>query len=342
MVSSEQGAECRNDSLVRRTLNLSLVGSAIAASLLVFPSTLLWIVAAWLVVGTWSALRGVSRCWPFAACAAVFVIKRPDWSPALVLLGVAMLAVAILLYWLDRELTGVSKKRATTWLLVAVWITWLAAVWQSYEGCHLRKSPLLHRHRPIVCVGDSLTTGLSAKEAYPEYLQQLVSVPVVNFGRPGVTAREMVQHLPEILDQRPQLVIIELGGHDFLRGSGREATRASLVQIIEACQQAGTEVVLVEIPRGFITDPFSGLERELAREYDLELISDSAIRLLVVRSPAIPVVGDLAKPHWSDDGLHPNVAGARMLADVVYRVLCGIYGSEVSSERPRMLPPDSQ
>jgi lysophospholipase L1-like esterase len=289
-------------------------------------------VAAWLVVGTWSALRGVNRWLPFAVCVTVLVVKRPDWSPALVLLGAAMLAVAILLYWLDRKLTGVSKKRATTWLLVAVWITWLAAVWQSYEGCHLRKSPLLHRLRPIVCVGDSLTTGLSPKEAYPEYLQQLVSVPVVNFGRPGVTAREMVQRLPEILDQRPQLVIIELGGHDFLRGYGRAATRASLVQIIEACQQAGAEVVLVEIPRGFITDPFSGLERELARKYELELIPDSAIRMLVVRSPAIPVVGDLAKPHLSDDGLHPNEAGAQMLAGVVCRTLTRMYGEQLSSD----------
>jgi acyl-CoA thioesterase I len=306
---------------------------AIAASLLVFPSALLWMVAAWLVVGTWSALRGTNRWLPFAACAVVLVIKRPDWSSALLLLGIVMLAVAILFYRYDRKLTGVSKNRATTWVLVAVWIAWLAAVWQSYEGCHIRKSPLLHRLRPIVCVGDSLTTGLSAKEAYPEYLQQLVSVPVVNFGRPGVTAREMVEHLPEILAEQPQLVIIELGGHDFLRGYGRAATRASLVQIIEACQQAEAEVVLVEIPRGFITDPFSGLERELAREYDLRLIPDSAIRMLVVRSPAIPFVGELAKPHWSDDGLHPNAAGAQMLADAVYRALHRMYGTQVSRGR---------
>jgi lysophospholipase L1-like esterase len=289
-------------------------------------------VAAWLVVGTWSALRGTNRWLPFAACAVVLVIKRPDWSPALLLLGMVMLAVAIFLFWLERRLPGGSTKRAKTVALVAVWIAWLAAVWQSYEGYHVRRSPLLHRLRPIVCLGDSLTTGLSAKEAYPEHLQLLVSVPVVNFGRPGVTARDMVEHLPEILDRQPQLVIIELGGHDFLRGYGRAATRASLVKIIEACQQAGVEVVLVEIPRGFITDPFSGLERELAREYDLELIPDSAIRLLVVRSPAIPVVGELAKPHLSDDGLHPNAAGAQMLAGVVYRALEQVYGEQLSSD----------
>lgn len=315
---------------------------AIATSLLVFPSALLWIMAAWLVVGTWSALRGVSRCWPFAACAAVLVIKRPDWSPALVLLIVVLLAAAILFYWLNRRPAEEFKLRRTTWALIALWIAWLTAVWQSYEACHNRKTPQLYRTRSIVCVGDSLTTGLSAKEAYPEYLQELVSVPVVNFGRPGVTVREMVQHLPEILEHQPQLVVVELGGHDFLRGYGREATRASLAQIIEACQQAGAEVVLVEIPRGFITDPFSGLERELTREYDLTLIPDSAIRMFVVRSPAMPVVSDLAKPHLSDDGLHPNAAGAQMLADVVYRALYGIYGSEVSAERPRMLPPNSQ
>lgn len=184
--------------------------------------------------------------------------------------------------------------------------------------------------------------GLSANEAYPEYLRELVSVPVVNLGRAGMTARDMTKHLPEILEQRPQIVVMELGGHDFLRGYGSEATRASLVQMIEACQDGGAFVMLVEIPRGFITDPFSGLERELAREYDLELIPDSAIRMLVVRSPAIPFVGDLARPHLSDDGLHPNVAGAQMLADVVFRALRGMCGPAVSAELPETRPADSR
>jgi len=316
---------------------------AIAASLLVFPNALLWMVACWLGVASRQMMRAGSG-WPsLVACVAVVLVKRPDWSPAMVMLSVTLVTAAILFYWFGRRPAREnSNPKIVRGAIAVVWIIWLAAIWESFESCHARRRPLLDPTQPIICVGDSLTTGLSANEAYPDYLRELVRVPVVNLGRAGVTARDMTKHLPEILEQLPQFVIIELGGHDFLRGYGREATRASLVQIIEACQQAGADVVLVEIPRGFITDPFSGLERELAREYDLELIADSAIRMLVVRSPAIPMVGEVSRPHWSDDGLHPNVAGARMLARVVYRTLRGVYGRPISAVRPGTLPADNR
>jgi len=161
-------------------------------------------------------------------------------------------------------------------------------------------------------------------------------VPVVNFGRAGITARDALKQLPAILATHPQVVVVELGGHDYLRGYGRAAARASLVEFIEACRQAGAAVVLVEVPRGFITDSFSGLERELARTYDLDLVSDTAIRMLVLRSSTFPIFGNMAGPRFSDDGLHPNVAGARFLAETVCRALVRMYGSDIvrDSKRP--------
>jgi lysophospholipase L1-like esterase len=343
MVSPEQGADCQSDSLARRVLYLTLVGLAIAASLLVFPNALLWMVAAWIAVGSWNNLRGTSSWLPFAVCVAALLIKRPDWSLAMVALSMALVGAASLSFWNSQSpAREFSRRWMSRGAIGVVWTAWIVAIWESRESTHGRQPAALDQLRPIVCVGDSLTTGLSASEAFPEYLRGLVSVPVVNWGRAGVTARDITQHLPEILEQRPQIVVLELGGHDFLRGYGRAATRASLVQIIEACQQAGARVMLVEIPRGFITDPFSGLERELAREYDLELIPDTAIRMLVVRSPAIPVVGDWAKPHLSDDGLHPNEAGAKMLAEIVHRALQYLYGPPVSAEPPETRPADSR
>ena len=111
--------------------------------------------------------------------------------------------------------------------------------------------------------------------------------------------------------------------------------------IIEACHDAGASVVLVEIPRGFITDPFAGLERELAREYDLELIPDSMIRMLVVRSPAIPMVGDVAKPHLSGDGLHPNPTGARYLADRIVSALRRLFVPAITFSAPKTPRPNN-
>jgi lysophospholipase L1-like esterase len=290
---------------------------AIAVSLLVFPNALLWMIAFWLIVASVAVGRNRAAWLPLAVGVAVLLIKRPDWSPVLIVLAVSMIAAA-LLFW-KRTTGGVTDGRRNL-ALVAVgllWTFWLAAAWESSAGTRFGYVIHLDPRRPIVCLGDSLTTGTSENEAYPYYLQQLVTVPVTNFGRAGITARDALKQMPAILATNPQAVVVELGGHDYLRGYGRAAARASLVEIIETCGHAGAAVILFEIPRGFISDSFAGLERELARTYDLELIPDTAIRMLVVRSPAIPVVGQVAAPHLSDDGLHPNVAGANYLAHVV-------------------------
>jgi hypothetical protein len=86
----------------------------------------------------------------------------------------------------------------------------------------------------------------------------------------------------------------------------------------------------MEIPRGFITDPFSGLERELAREHDLELIPDGAIRKLILWSRfSPPGMWCDSSRHLSDDGLHPNQRGNKHLANCVVSALTKIYGEKI-------------
>jgi acyl-CoA thioesterase-1 len=89
----------------------------------------------------------------------------------------------------------------------------------------------------------------------------------------------------------------------------------------------------MEIPRGLITDPFWGLERGLARRYDLELVSDSAIRRLVLWSPYGPP-GMWLDPgsRLSDDGLHANARGNRLLAEQAAQALARLLGPEVVTE----------
>jgi hypothetical protein len=68
--------------------------------------------------------------------------------------------------------------------------------------------------------------------------------------------------------------------------------------------------VIVEIPRGIIQDPFYGLERELTREFDLELVPDTIVRRCFFFSPIMPPgIWIDKKYHLSDDGLHPNAIG---------------------------------
>jgi acyl-CoA thioesterase I len=240
---------------------------AIAISLLVFPSAVLWMVAAW--IACYSAMQSRSQtAWiPIVVCLAVLLVKRPDWSPCLVALAIAMAFAAALQWWKPKSMNDV-RRRISWCVVVGLWVLWTAAMWESQTTTYCGHPTSFEAARPIVCLCDSLTTGLSDDEAYPLYLQQMIAAPVVNMGHAGITARDALNHLPEVLAAHPQVVVIELGGHDFLRGYGQAAVRDSLVQIIEASRNAGANVILFEIPPGFMIDPFSDLERELARTYD--------------------------------------------------------------------------
>jgi len=292
---------------------------------------MLWMVALYLAYFSWIYWRSELSWLPLVACVAVLAVKRPDWSPCLIAIAVTMTVVAAL-SWKRREPANSVSSRFFWAPVVLVWALWSLAIWEAHASTRTQRSVVFTPNRSVVCVGDSVTAGISDMAAYPSYLQELLSVPVVNIGRPGISARDMLNHLPAIRDARPQVVVIELGGNDFLRGYTKESTRESLRKLIVACRELDAEVVLVEIPRGFIIDPYSGLERELARNFDLELIPDTAIRMLVLRSPSSPLGSALSQPYLSDDGLHPNAGGARYLAEKVRIVLMQIYGSQIANE----------
>ena len=310
----------------REALRTVGVAVGLAASLLVFPSGLLWMVACWLAGFSLLAVRLRAGWLPLVACVVVLLVKRPDWSPWLVALAAAMTIVAV---WRLAIFAGFGRERGRRlgWATAAVlWAVWGVAVWQSHRATHRQPAALWDPSRAVICLGDSLTTGLADNEAYPAHLQEMVAAPVVDLAQAGCSARDAIAQLSAMAAARPQLVVVELGGNDYVRGHGRAAVRESLVAIIEASRAAGAEVLLVEIPRGFVVDAFSGLERELARKYDLELMPDTAIRMLVLRGGSLPWVEALAGPRLSDDGLHPNVAGAHCLADAVRQQIERMYG----------------
>jgi lysophospholipase L1-like esterase len=216
--------------------------------------------------------------------------------------------------------------------VVLLWLVWASVAYEWHAAAHSSRAVELHPARPIVCIGDSLTSGVRPYGGYPDDLEKLLAVPVVNLGQPGITAEEALALLPRLRQAKPQAVVIELGGHDFLRGRDRAATKSDLEKVIGASREMGAEVVLMEIPRGFMVDPFAGLEREIAHERDLELVSDTAIRNLVLWSPHAPPGMWIGEPYLSDDGLHPNANGNQHLAEQVARVLARLYGKEIRAK----------
>lgn len=237
--------------------------------------------------------------------ALVAVIKLPYFSTGLIVCVGVMCLVGLF------HLAAVEKFSSWRFVYVSVLgLSWIFYSVDTHLGQHSSKRVWLKSEQPIACLGDSLTDY-----GYPQVLDDLIENEILDFGNDGYDTSMALKLVPEILAKKPRVVVIELGGHDYNQGLRRELAEKNLRTMIEQFQAAEIFVILVEIPRGFITDPFFGLERKLARQYDLELIPDTLIRRFVFWSPIVPpgmLVGK--KYHLSRDGLHPNEAGNRAFA----------------------------
>jgi hypothetical protein len=319
-------------SRLARIGRVALITTAVAASLLTFPNAIPWMVAAWLLWHTLLVFRHRPGWLPLAVCVTILGIKGVDWSPGLILVAILMLILGLSRVCTTRGWTS-GKKHVVAVAIAIAWVAWAGMTWTWYASTHCGRSLAIQSARPIACLGDSLTAY-----GYPKLLREMVSLPVVDLGCDGIATDDALRRLPSLLEANPQVVVIELGGHDYLKGYRRATARKNLERIIEACRAIGAEVILVEIPRGFVTDPFQALEREMARQLRLELIPDTAIRRLVLWSPSVPP-GLWMRPELrlSDDGLHPNARGNRLLAEYVVGALERIYGSDVRA-RPSRCP----
>jgi acyl-CoA thioesterase I len=120
-------------------------------------------------------------------------------------------------------------------------------------GCSRRKPKLetLPAGSVVLALGDSLTygTGASTETSYPTVLSRLTGWNVVNAGVPGDTAAGALARLPGLLQQhQPSLVIVSIGGNDFLRRMSPADTRANVRSICEQAAASGSQVLLVAIP----------------------------------------------------------------------------------------------
>jgi lysophospholipase L1-like esterase len=309
-------------------------GVAVVASLLTFPAGIPAMIAFWIACHCIQLARGRPGWLPLTTCLVAVLVKRVPWFPTLALLLAVMALAAGAGPVSKRCLSAAAQRKLKLGLVAAVWLTWIGFAWDWRRSGQANHSVAAWDQRPVVCIGDSLTS-YPPRRGYPKVLARLVTAPVVNLGQPGVTSAEALARLPELSALEPQAVVIELGGHDYLKDASwlptdsRAEVKRNLERFITAARKQGAEVFLMEIPRGFIVDPYAGLERELAREHDLELISDTAIRNLVLWSPACPPGLWTGGPYLSDDGLHPNAHGDEYLAAVVAHSLARLYGPQI-------------
>jgi len=179
----------------------------------------------------------------------------------------------------------------------------------------------------VVVLGDSLTAGhgLAPEQAFPARLAARlaaagVAARVVDAGVSGDTSAGGRARLDWVLGDAPDLVILELGGNDALRGIAPAVTRANLDAVIAGLVARGVRVLLA----GMRAPP--NLGRDYGAEFDAiypELAAKHGVALYPFFLEGVAARAELNQ----GDGIHPNAQGVEVIvggiAPQVMRLLEG-------------------
>lgn len=167
----------------------------------------------------------------------------------------------------------------------------------------------------VLVLGDSIAAGygLPEEQALPARLEVALrdggaDVDVINAGVSGDTTAGGLARLDWVLAENPDIVIVELGGNDGLRGIDPEETRRNLDGILTRLREEQVGILLA----GMYAPP--NLGREYGEEFRA-VFEDLAARHDVDFYPFI-LEGVAADPDLNqDDGIHPNARGVEVIVD---------------------------
>ena len=219
------------------------------------------------------------------------------------------LLTSLVMFWTSK-IDSFTKR---SWFFVAILLTVLATATSASEATSTNKK--------ILVLGDSLSAGLGVdyQQSWPLLLQKRLdqgayNYSVINAGISGDTTSGGVSRLPKLIKfYQPEILILELGGNDGLRGTSLKAIEKNLRHMIFLAQRSDITVLLigVQLPPNYgviYTEGFEKVFSVLAKEYGLKLIQ-GALKAMVKEG--------LMQP----DGIHPNVKGHREIEKMIWEHL---------------------
>ena len=188
--------------------------------------------------------------------------------------------------------------------LCKIFFVALLALFMVACSSYKSKRHILPTGSVVVALGDSITQGVGASkdEAWPTLLARSSGWQVVNAGVSGDTSAQALARLPELLQKhKPALVIVSIGGNDFLRRQPNSVTRSNIDAILRTINSSGARAVLISIPKpnlsaalGILSD--HELYEELAKTHKVSLLSGAWSEVM-------------KKNRWMSDQIHPNAQG---------------------------------
>ena len=165
--------------------------------------------------------------------------------------------------------------------------------------------------RRIAVIGDSITAGHGESDLtqkWPAILRDRHGVAVGDFSKAGATAASAAKGLEQVSIAAP-VVIVEIGGNDFLGGGSVAAFEAGLDALLKAVCQPGRQVAMFELPIPPLYEGFGRVQRDLASRHGVALIPKRILLSVIAAADA------------TVDSLHLTQQGHDEMADVVWTLL---------------------
>jgi acyl-CoA thioesterase-1 len=192
--------------------------------------------------------------------------------------------------------------------------------------------PAIAADSPVLLVlGDSLSAGygMNREQSWVHLLDLRLkknghSYQILNSSISGDTTQGGLARISRLLkNYQPEIVIIELGGNDGLRGINPAVTRENIKRMIEQSQLLGAQVLLagIKLPPNYGTvylEQFESIYSDLAGEFNTLLV------------PFFMEGVVFQAGYLQDDGIHPNVQGQPILLENVWKVLAPTIESATS------------
>ncbi len=190
-------------------------------------------------------------------------------------------------------------------------------------------------NKVILFLGDSLSAGfgLDVEEAFPSLIQKKIEqeklpFKVVNAGLSGETTAGGLRRIDWLLKQKVDVLVIELGGNDGLRGIAPSETEKNLQGIIDKAREKNPDVVIVLA--GMQAPPNMGKDyTEKFRAVFPTLTKKNSITLIPFLLEGVAGNPRLNLP----DGIHPTAEGHRIIAETVWNTLNPILSRTIEPHR---------
>ena len=194
------------------------------------------------------------------------------------------------------------SKRAR--ILIAAAVVVIAA-WLLWPSPYARVANLDSRGSSVIAFGDSLTAGYGAQpgEDYPSKLAALIGTSIVNAGVSGDTTESALARIDnDVLQRNPRIVLVGLGGNDFLQGVPITTTERNLRSAIRAIHGAGAMAVILGFRFPTLGASYEKMYANVAKDERCLLIPDL-------------LDGILSNPSLKSDEIHPNARGYQLMAE---------------------------